>query len=83
MQANIISIPLSKLTKLDVDMNEQMLSELIKAVPQAGKENPTNFILNNHLTIFNNGKPELIKKLNVLLQLTRTKYNLIQILKNQ
>lgn len=80
--AKIVSMPLSKLTEYDSEFTQTFFTELLKVVPQCGKENPTNFVLNTNLTINNANKPLLMQKLNLFLQLIGRQCHYIHLVKN-
>lgn len=80
---NILVIPISKLTKINPDLNDTFFTELINQIPQAGKIADNYYIINTNLTINQGINLQLYKIYNLLLHYARSKYSCIQILKNK
>ena len=79
--ASILVLPISKLAAIDVGVTSDFISNILKEIPQLGKEHKRYFILNNHLTLHNQQYPRIVAVLNVLLQRSRLDYTMVQITK--
>lgn len=80
---NILSIPVSTLTKIQNGMDSEFINKIFADIPQLGKNEEKYCIINNSLTVFNPLGNATLNYFNVFLQMSRYKYNLIQILKQQ
>lgn len=77
----IFSAPIVKLAALDKELTAEFIQALLKDIPALGKENPTHFILNNNIGVFNPQNLKHVHLFNNFLQLSRQKADLLQIVK--
>ena len=80
---NILCIPISVLTKVDENLNEQFLEDLLNNIPNFGKKHDNYYLVNNNLTINSSHNNRFLQLFNVFLHKSTMKYNLIQFLKNK
>lgn len=78
---HIFSIELSKLTKIDPQINEEFIEQIFEQIPIIGKKHERYYIINNNLTLHNYENSLYIQIFNLFLQGSRNKFNLIQLLK--
>lgn len=77
----ILSLELSKLTKIDPNINEQFIDQLFEEVPNLGKKHDRYYIINNNLTLHSNQNPLYVQVFNLFLQNSTRYGNLLQLLK--
>lgn len=78
----IYSVPLSHLTEIDVEFNDELFAKIANNVPQACLNHPKYYLLNTNLTINSYQLQPIIQKLSVFLQYASRKAQYIQLTKN-
>lgn len=78
----IKSIPLKEITQIQPEINTDFIEAMARSFPHHIKINPTNYIVNNVLTITSPHYIPVIAAFNVLLQTSRAHCSLLQLTKN-
>jgi hypothetical protein len=78
----IYSLPLSKLTDMDPQLDEAFFTSVVNNLPQIGKELPTYYLINNNFTLQNPNNSNSINIYNNFVIQSQRKGQLLQLLKN-
>lgn len=82
MTAIILSVPLSKLAKVNEGFTEEFFDDLLANIPQFGVKRGQNYIINNSLTLSYHKNLAMASIFNTFVNLSTIKHNLIFITKN-
>lgn len=79
----IYSLPLSRLTEIHSGLDAAFFTELIKQLPNIGKEHANYYLINNNLTINNPYNLDHINVFNNFTIQSQQKGQLLQLVKNE